>query len=245
MSKDVIAKLTHSGKTFEIIVDSTKIESYKQGKISDDNLRDIITTEGVFSNIRNLKTVDEGLPMKNIEGKIEKHDDANLIETFGTTDLITIVKKILNDGEIQLTVDQRKEMIEKKKRSIISFISSRAVDPRTSKPHPPQRVELALDQLKLKIDPFIPAEIQMKEILSKLKTILPLSLEEKTIELVIPTEYAGKVRYIIEKKGTITKENWLGVKWLGTVKLPAGMVPTLLDELLAATHGNVQCDVDK
>ena len=245
MSKDVIAKYTKLGKTFEIVVDSTKIESYKQGKLTNDDIRDMVATNGVFSNIRTLKRVDEGLPGKNIEGKIEKHDDSNLNEAFGTTDFITIIKKILDDGDIQLTVEQRKDMVDQKKRSVVTFISSRAVDPRTSKPHPPQRVELALDQLKLKIDPFIPAEIQLKNILPKLKMILPLSIEEKTIELIIPTEYAGKVRYLIEKKGVIIKENWLGVKWMGTVKLPAGMVPTLLDELLAATHGNVQCDVGK
>ncbi|MCK4550784.1 MAG: ribosome assembly factor SBDS [Candidatus Aenigmarchaeota archaeon] len=244
MSKEVIARFVNSGKTFEIIVDSTKIESYKQGKLSDDDFREMIITDGIFSNIRNLKQVDEGLPMKNLEGTIEKHDDSTLTSVFGTTDFLSIAKKILDAGEIQLTTDQRKEMTERKKRQIISFIAFRAVDPRTGKPHPPQRVEFALEQLKIKIDPFIPSEQQLKDLLPKLKAILPLSIEEKTIELSIPVEYAGKVRYLIEKKGKIIKETWAGANWIGFVTLPAGMVPTLLDELLGATHGNIKSNVE-
>ncbi len=177
MSKEVIARFVKSGKTFEIIVNSEKIESYKQGKLSDDDFREMIITDGIFSNIRNLKRVDEGLPMKNLEGTIEKHDDSTLTSIFGTTDFITIAKKILNAGEIQLTTEQRKEMTERKKRQIISFIAFRAVDPRTGKPHPPQRVEFALEQLKLKIDPFIPSEQQIKDILPRLQEILPISIE--------------------------------------------------------------------
>jgi ribosome maturation protein SDO1 len=58
-------------------------------------------------------------------------------KAFGTTDPLKIADLILKKGTLQLTTDQRRKMVEDKKRQIIDFISRQAVDPKTNLPHPP------------------------------------------------------------------------------------------------------------
>ncbi len=74
---------------------------------------------------------------------------------FGTTELRTCVEKILIDGSIQLTTSQRKKMVSDKRKQIIHAISSTATDPKTRGPHPPIRIEHALDEARFSVDPFL------------------------------------------------------------------------------------------
>jgi len=65
-----------------------------------------------------------------------------------------LTKKIIEDGDVQLTTEQRKHFLQKKRNEIITMISKNAIDPQAKTPHPPQRIENAMEQAKIHIDPF-------------------------------------------------------------------------------------------
>ena len=226
-TNQIIARFQSHGKTFEFFVDSDKIQDYKQGKIV--NPEEVVIATGVFTDLR----------------KTLRATESDLKAVFGTNDFREIAKQILDKGEIQLTVDQRRAMTEQKMNKIITYISKRAVDPKTGNPHPPLRIQTGLDQVKFRIDPFLPAEAQVKEAIDKLKTVLPLSIESKKVELKIPINFAGACKRIIESEGTITKDQWLGNYWIANVEIPAGMVNPLFDRLNSITHGQLVADVLK
>ncbi len=77
-------------------------------------------------------------------------------KAFGTTDPLKVADMILKRGTLQLTTEQRRKMVEDKRRQIIDFISRQAVDPKTNLPHPPMRIENAMEQIRYPIDPYKP-----------------------------------------------------------------------------------------
>jgi rRNA metabolism SBDS family protein len=76
-------------------------------------------------------------------------------KVFSTTDFDTIARRIIEKGEIHLTAEQRRQMIDEKRRQVITFISRNSVNPQTGHPHPPQRIEMAMEEARINIDPFI------------------------------------------------------------------------------------------
>lgn len=76
-----------------------------------------------------------------------------LIKNFKTKDQIEIAKQILEHGDVNLTTDQRRRMVEEKKKQIIQYINRNFIDPKTHLPHPPLRIENAMEQIRLVIDP--------------------------------------------------------------------------------------------
>src|SRR5207244_6465143 len=83
---------------------------------------------------------DAGKGTRASEEKLEKH--------FGTTDPVKVAEEIMKSGELQLTTEQRRQLIDEKRRQIISIISRNAIDPRSGAPHPPLRIEQALEQIR-------------------------------------------------------------------------------------------------
>lgn len=238
VQKEVIARLKSHGKEFDIIVDSEKVPLYKEGKVG---LKDILISDAIFRGLKTMKKIEE-LPMKPGGGKggdIERVKAEELMQIFGTTDFMAIAKQIVEKGEVQLTVEQRRELIEKKKKQIVTFISQQAVDPRTKNPHPPQRIELAMEQARVTIDPFKKVEEQVKDIIKALQPLLPLSIEKKRLAFKIPINCASQAKYLISSLGTIIKDEW-GASWIVEVEIPAGLVEQLYAKLNALTHGELE-----
>ncbi|HIP62955.1 MAG TPA: ribosome assembly factor SBDS, partial [Archaeoglobus profundus] len=156
LEKAVIARLKKGGETFEVLVDPYLARDLKEGKEVD--FEQLLAIEEVFKDAR----------------KGERASKEVLQKVFGTTDIKKIVKTIIEEGEVQITAEQRREMLEQKKRQIIEFIRRNAVDPRTGAPHPPARIERALEEAKVHIDIFKSVEAQIKDIVKALKPILPL-----------------------------------------------------------------------
>ncbi|MEM4291823.1 MAG: ribosome assembly factor SBDS [Archaeoglobaceae archaeon] len=220
LEKAVIAKLRKGGTDFEILVDPYLARDLKEGK--DVNFDDLLAVEEVFKNAK----------------KGERVPAEELQKNFGTTDIREIAKKIILEGEVQITAEQRKEMLEAKRRQIITFISKNAIDPRTGTPHPPARIERALEEARVHIDIFKSVEAQIKDIVKALKPILPLKFEEIEIAIKIPAEYVGKAISALYNFGGVTKEEWQkDGSWICVMKIPAGMYGDLMDLLGRTTKG--------
>jgi ribosome maturation protein SDO1 len=221
--RHTVAHITREGEHFEILVKPQHALSYRLGKIT--SISEVLVADTIF--------IDANKGLRASEDKLQK--------TFGTLDPIKIASVILKKGTLQLTTEQRRQMIEDKRKQIISFISRQCVDPRTNLPHPPLRIEQAWEQIHHPIDPFKEAEEQAKEIIKLLRPILPLKMEKVSVVVHIPPEYASKAYGAIKGFGVIKREEWRADgSWSSIVELPAGLYGPFLEKLGDITRGNLQ-----
>lgn len=224
--KYTIARMTKDNEHFEVLVKPQKALDYRMGKLA--SITEVLITETIFSDAN----------------KGTKVSEENLHKAFGTTESLKVAEIILKKGTLQLTTEQRRKMVEDKRKQIIDFISRQCVDPRTNLPHPPLRVENAMEQIHYSIDPFKPVEDQAKEIIKLLRQILPLKMEQVSVSVRIPAEYAAKAYGTIKGFGTIKREEWhADGSWYGVLEMPAGLYGPLLEKLGEITKGSVEAKI--
>ena len=205
MDDAVIARLEKGGKRYEVLVDPDLVNIWK-GDNDSVSLDDLLATDEVWHDVKNGE-----------RPTVEK-----LEAVFGTTELETCVVKIINEGSIQLTTDQRKKMIEEKTRQVIADICMLGIDPQTKMPHPPQRVENALIEARFKADPFKPVEKQVKDAVGMIRELIPISFTTVRLAFMIPGVNYGSVYSMVRED--ILKEEWQSNgDWVFTVEIPAGM----------------------
>jgi ribosome maturation protein SDO1 len=226
--KYTTARITIGGEHFEILVKPDLALDYKMGKKI--SIPQILAIEEIYSDA----------------SKGSRASSEKLQKTFGTTEPIKIAEEIMKHGELQLTTTQRRQLIEEKRRSIINFISKNCIDPRTGAPHPPIRIEQALSQVKVSIDPFKSAEEQSKEIIDMLKPIIPIKMEQMRIVVKLPAQHAAKAYGALKSFGSIIREEWSpDGSWLGTVEMPAGLYGPFIEKIGKLTQGTVQTNILK
>lgn len=228
LDEAVTARFNSHGDVFEILVDPDAVEPIRAGKIQD--VTEHMAIDSVFKNAR--------------EG--EHAAEEALMKAFGTTDVPQIAMKIVRDGEIQLTTEQRKHMQEEKTRQVVSTIVKIAWNPQTKTPHPPARIERALEEAKFRVDPFKSIDAQVEEAIKALKPLLPISMDEVQIAFKIPPSYTGHAYGKVRGLGELVKESWEADGTLiGVLRVPAGLQADVFDELNALTKGEVETKVLK
>jgi len=221
------ARLKKGTDVFEIVIDPEKAIAARHGKA---DIREALKIPKIFSDAK--------------KGMLASEQRMQAL--FGTTDALEVAKKIVKDGDIQVTAEYRSQLREQKRRQIVEFIRRNGVDPRTHAPHPAQRVEAAMEEAKVRVDEFKPAEGQVQDILKALRPILPITFEIKDIELTIPAQYASKAYNVVKQFGKILNEAWQSDgSWKGTLEIPGGLEQELYDKLNAVTHGEVIAKVIK
>ncbi|TLZ92989.1 MAG: ribosome assembly factor SBDS [Methanobacteriota archaeon] len=224
----VIARVEKSGEKFEVLVKPEAVAKVRDGK-EVDLLKELAIDE-VFKDAH----------------KGSKASEEKMAEFFGTTDPLAVAKQIIQRGEIQLTTEQRRQMLEAKRKQIVQYIAANAINPQTAAPHPPQRIENAMEEAKVHIDPFKPVEEQVKEVLDALRPLIPIRFEKVRIAVKLSAEDSAKTYGDIKGFGTILKEEWSPTgAWLGVVEMPAGLQTDFLERLNAKTKGNVETRVLK
>jgi ribosome maturation protein SDO1 len=222
------ARLTHEGEHFEILVKPEAALSFRLGKI--ESVSKVLITDTIF--------VDAGKGLKASEEKLQK--------AFGTVNPTEIASIILKRGMLQLTTEQRRQLIEEKRKQIVSFISRNSVDPRTNLPHPPTRIEQAMKQIHYSIDPFKETEAQAKDVIKLLLPILPLKIEKVSVAVSIPPEHVSRVYGDIKGFGIIKHEEWrAGGSWYAVVEMPAGLYGPFLEKMGEKTRGNLEVKLIK
>jgi len=170
----------------------------------------------------------------------------DLQKIFGTTDVSKIAEKIIKEGELQLTTEQRRQMVEQKRIQIANIIAKKAINPQTNTPHPPQRITNAMDQAGVNVDPFVDAELQIDKVLKSIKTILPIKFQKVTLQVRIPPQYSGNAYPVLKGAGTISNEQWLGDGSLQlNIEILAGVQDELFQKLSSLTHGSFESKVVK
>jgi len=222
----VTAKLNINGFNFEILVDCEKAMEFKQGK--NIPLDDFVVTFEIFKDVK----------------KGEKANEHDLNNLFGTTDKNEVIKKIIRDGVLQLTKEYKDKLREEKRKNIINLIHRYTINPSNNLPHPPNRIEAALEEAKIKIDEFKKAEEQVKDIIKEINRVLPIRYEIRDVEVRIPAKFAGKCYSILKQFGTMLKDEWQNDgSLLAVLEIPAGLTSDLFDKLNSLTHGEVESKI--
>jgi len=212
------ARIKKAGKHFEILVDlDAAIEFKKAGTGSAGTFLEIDT---IFENAK--------------QGDKASHDD--LSEAFGTTDVAVIAEKITKDGEVLVSQEHRDAEQDKRFNQVVDFLSQNAIDPKSGNPITIERLKNALDQAHINIKNQS-IESQIKEILEKLSTIIPIRIETKKVKITIPAIHTGQAYGVVQQYKQ--EENWLSNGDLEiTVNVPAGIVIDFYDKLNSVTHGS-------
>lgn len=224
VDKAVVARITKEGQNFEILVDCEKALELKSGK--DVDIEDVLATTEIFNDVKKGKHA------------------ANLKRFFGTEDAFAVARKIIKDGEIQLTTEYKAKIREEKRKRIVDLIHRNAINPDTNLPHPPQRIMNAIEEAKVKIDEYKSAEEQVKDIVTKLRPILPLKYELREISIRIPAAFAGKSLGMIKQYGKVLKDEWQNDGSLVVIlDIPAGLQVELEDKINSITKGGIEITV--
>ena len=124
------------------------------------------------------------------------------------------------------------------------MITTNAVDARTNKPIPEKRIELALEEAKVKIDPFKSAEEQLKDVVEALRMVIPIKFEQVKIEGRVPVEFGPKVYAQLQRLGEVLKAEWRDDGSLHfIIQVPAGMQSDVLGKISKLTHGSADAKV--
>ena len=224
--KFTTARITKDNEHFEVLVKPQKALDYRSGKIS--SISEVLVTETIFAD------ANKGTKVK--EEAIRK--------AFNTTDSLKFAEIILRTGTLQLTTEQRRKMVEDKRKQIVDFIARQSVDPKSNLPHPPVRIENAMEQIHYPIDPFKPVEEQAKDIIKLLRPILPLKIEQISVAVQIPAMYSARAYGGIKGLGSIKREEWrTDGSWYGVLEIPAGLYAPLLEKLGDLTKGSGEAKI--
>jgi ribosome maturation protein SDO1 len=228
VDKAVIAKLVKGGEKFEILVDPVNALDLKSGKeVSKD---DLLASDEVFEDVK--------------KGLRSSPDLLN--KTFGTNDILEIAKKIIKQGDVQITAEQRKEMMENLRKKIAATISRKGINPQTDTPHPPERILRAMDEAKVKIDIAKKADEQVDSTLKAITPIIPIRFEKLQLAFKIPAQFAGKASGVMRNLGKVVKEEWKSDgSYICLLEIPAGLQNDVFDKLNSLTHGQIESKIVK
>jgi len=217
----VVARLESHGETFEILLDPSIVRHIRDGKEID--IADHLAVEAVFKN------ASKGT-----------HPPADKIkEVFGTEDIGEIARKIIAKGEIQVTSEQRKDMLEAKRNRIIAYIARNAINPQTKTPHPPSRIELALTEAKFHVDPFKSVESQVDAAMQLLRPLIPIKFEKSRVAIKLKADDYGRCFDDLVHFGMVEREEWQpDGSWIGVMEIPAGVITELTAKLNDRTKGH-------
>jgi ribosome maturation protein SDO1 len=222
----VVAWIEIKGERFEVLVRPEQAFRYREGEKVD--LGEILWTDTIYKDSR------KGL----------KASPESLRKAFGTEDVRVIAERILKEGRIQLTEEERRRLLEAKKRKIITYIVRNAVDPKTGMPIPESRIEAAMEELGVSIDLYRDAESQALEIVSKLSRIMPIKIARALIEAVIPPDIAGRVVSEVKRIGDVRGSEWLKDGSLKLeVEVPAGAQIDVINRIQGLAKGRASVNV--
>ncbi len=230
LDEAVTARLESHGQRFEVLVDPDAALAIKRGEF-DDDLEDVIAAEDVFEDASSG----------------DRPPETSLEEVFKTTDPLEIIPEVISRGEIQITAEQRREMQDRKHNQLVNKIARNAVNPQMDDaPHPPERIERALEEAGFKIDPMEPVENQVDDALDVLRPVIPIRFDEVVMAVQVPAEYAGSAQAQIRQFGDLESEEWQSDgSWVGVLRFPAGLRNDFYDVVNEHTSGEAETRVVK
>lgn len=223
VDKAIIASYDIKGKHFEILVDADIALEVREGKQIEQVFGSLLASDEIYKDAK----------------KGERASSKDLLDCFGTEEILPIVKKILLEGRVELTTEQKRRKMEQLRKEIINYISKNAINPLTKTPHPPQRIELALEQAKVTLDPTKPLKKQVEQVIEKIRPIIPLSFDREVMGISVPINYASRVLGYLNKFEIVEKK-WTSDGLEIKIKISSGMKQEVVGHLYSITAGQVK-----
>jgi len=225
LDKATVVRLKTHGENFEILVDPDLALEYKGGK--EMNVEEMLAANSIF------KDASAG----------DKASEDSILKVFETADLKEVADRILKKGELHLTTEQRKRMHDERKKQIVSLIARNAINPQTKTPHPPERIEKAMDEAKVAIDIQKSAKEQVEKAVKAIRPLLPIRFENVQMALKIPAVHTGKLYAILHEFGEIKKDSWQGNYQYCLIEMPAGLQDDFCNKINNLTRGEVEIKI--
>jgi ribosome maturation protein SDO1 len=228
VDKVTVVRYSFEGEKFEILVKPDPALEYKLGKRKD--ISSVLVSDEIYSD----------------SSKGTRASSEKLLKAFKTEDATAIAERIMQKGDLNLTTDQRRKMTSEKRKQIVNYISKTYVDPKSHLPHPPLRIEQAMEDGRVTIDPHKSVDDQVKEIVEKLRSIIPLKSENLVLEITVPAQFAAQSFSVLKSAGTLKKEEWQSNGSLKAIlEIPAAARPNVIDRLGSITKGTATVEVVK
>ena len=226
MADVTLVRYSFEGEKFEIMVKPDPALEYKMGKKKD--LSAVLVSDEIYTD----------------SGKGTRPSSEKLLKAFKTEDQTEIAEIIMQKGDLNLTTDQRRKMVEEKKKQIVTFIAKTYVDPKTHLPHPPLRIEQAMKDGRVSVDPQKNVEEQVQDIVEKLRSIIALKTESLQLEITIPAQFASQSYAVLKSVGSLKSEEWQNNGSLKAIlEIPAAARPNVIDRLGSITKGSASVEV--
>lgn len=204
----IIARLESHGEKFEILVDPDLAADFKNPDKDGIAIEDVLAVEDIFKDAK----------------KGDTSSDEAMMKVFDNTDVLEVATNIINKGHIQLTAQQKRDMQEEKRLMVINKIARESINPQTGLPHPVTRIENAMNESKVKIDPFNSVNEQVQTVLKAIKLKIPIRFEHVKIAVRLPSSATGNAFSAISKFGKILNEEWQqDGSWIAVVEIPGGL----------------------
>jgi len=214
---NTVARITKEGKHFEILVDLEEAMKIRKGE---GNLSVAVLTNAIFHNLKSGEHVSEN----------------ELREVFGSEDFLTVVEKIIKNGEVVRTTQSIKAEHEQRYKQIVDFLSKSAVSAE-GRLYTPDRIMKALEEAHVNVK-HKPIESQISEIIDQISKVLPIKIEMKKVRLTIPAIHTGKAYGLV--KEFMVEEKWENNGDLQViVEMPTALIFDFYDKINGATHGSV------
>ena len=227
LDEAVVIRFKTHGHTFEILVDPDKALDYRSGEIS--GLDDVLAAEHIF---KDAKAGDKA--------SLEVMKDV-----FETSDENQVAAKIIKKGDLHLTTEQKRRMLEERRKQVATLIARNAINPQTKPPHPQSRILDAMEEAKVEITITKSANEHVEKVVKALKPLIPIRIEKVRMALKIPAEYTGKMYDVIRQFGEVKKEEWVGSEQYCVIEMPGGLQDDLFSALNKMTHGDVKIKLMK
>ena len=222
-TSDAITVQFRGDKQFEILVEP---DLAKEAKLEgeDHDIQRMLFVQEIFTDA----------------GEGERASVDEIEEEFGTKQVMEAAEEIFEKGDMQLTTEQKAEIREDKWKQLVNMIARRVQNPRTGNPHPPDRVENALDEAGFNVQWDSDMEEEFEDAIDELRPIIPISLDEKTVAIRIPVDNAGKAYDKLQQAADIDEEQWGNEYFTAKVTLPAGVLEELREKLQDMTSGQTE-----
>ncbi|KAH9260838.1 SBDS family rRNA metabolism protein [Batrachochytrium salamandrivorans] len=221
--KTSVCRLKLAGSTFEALCHSNKIKEFREGKCSLQHV--LADQDSVYRNA----------------SRGERYSAKELEQAFETSNVLEMLERIVQKGQAQVTAEEIKEDVERKRREVISYLATKFVDPKTGRPHPPTRIESALDTMRgLVFDPKRSAADHSADLVKKIiASGLPMKKLEMEGQVIVNKQLHAATQQVLIKMGvSITSTSFTA----DLAKISVGINPNDLDhmnkELAKVTQGD-------
>lgn len=151
-----VVRYKKMGKRFEVACYKNTVVNWRNGVEKD--LNEVVQTTTIFANVS--------------KGVLAKHEDMQAV--FGTTDEDAICRRILADGDLQVSDKERKVQYDALFKDVASVLVQKCVNPETNRPYTGTMLERALRDAHFAVDPKRSAKQQALEALPVLQAVIPL-----------------------------------------------------------------------